>query len=151
MRPETAQNRTRLYTVWNNMRQRCYNESRRDYPWYGGRGITVCREWKESFPNFMNWATKNGYRNGLTLDRIDTNGHYSPDNCRWATRKEQANNRRSNRHLTHDGRTQSMQQWADELGLETSTIWRRLYYGWPVERALGEPVHAEKRGRRNNA
>ncbi len=139
--------RARIYTAWNNMRQRCYNEGRRDYQWYGARGITVCPEW-ESFPAFMAWAVANGYDDHLTLDRINTNGPYSPDNCRWATRKEQANNRRTSRMLTLNGRTQSMQQWADEIQMDTSTIWRRLHSGWPVERALTEPVHIEKRSRR---
>lgn len=140
--------RARLYVAWNNMRQRCTNAARPDFQWYGGRGITVCPEWADSFPAFQAWAVENGYDDHLTLDRIDTNGPYSPGNCRWATRKDQANNRRTNRFLTLDGRTQSIKQWADELGIDNTTIWRRLHNGWPVERALTEPVHKEKRNRR---
>ena len=137
--------RATLRVAWNNMKQRCYNEARPDYLWYGARGIGVCEEWLESFPAFMAWALANGYRTGLTLDRIETNGNYCPENCRWATRKTQANNRRSNRFLTMDGRTLSMKQWSEELGMDNTTLWRRLHKGWPVERALTEPIHTEKR------
>lgn len=137
--------KARLYTAWKNMRQRCVNENRKDYPAYGGRGIAVCPEWQNSFPAFMAWALETGYQDGLTIDRIDTNGQYCPENCRWATKKEQANNRRSNRVLTMGGKSQTMQLWADELGIEASTLRRRLYCGWPVERALQEPIHIEKR------
>lgn len=137
--------RSRLYTTWNNMKQRCSNAARRDFPAYGGRGITVCDEWQKSFWAFYHWAMASGYEPHLTLDRIETDGPYCPENCRWATKKDQANNRRTNRFLTHEGRTQSMKQWADELGMDHTTLWRRLAYGWPVERALTEPVHTEKR------
>lgn len=137
--------RTRLYTVWSNMKQRCCNPARPDYPTYGGRGITVCPEWVDSFPAFMAWALANGYQDHLTLDRIDTDGPYSPGNCRWATRKAQANNRRTNRLLTLDGKTQSMKQWAEELGMGADTLWRRLHKGWSVERALTEPIQKQKR------
>ena len=133
------------------MKQRCYNSSRRDYPSYGGRGITVCDEWLRSYRAFENWAMESGYQDDLTLDRIEVNGPYCPGNCRWETRKAQANNRRSNRLLTMDGRTQSMQLWAEEVGMDLSTLWRRLHNGWPVERALTEPVHIEKRNRRVRA
>lgn len=139
--------KTRLYRAWLNMKHRCLNEKRRDYQWYGARGITVCQEWRDSYPAFEAWALANGYREDLTLDRIETDGHYCPENCRWATRKTQANNRRSTRYLTLDGRTQSIQMWADELGMDKTTLWRRLNNKWTVERALTEPVHIEKRSR----
>lgn len=140
-----AVGRDRLYNAWCNMKQRCCNEARRDFPAYGGRGITVCDEWQRSFPAFMKWAMEHGYQDDLTLDRIETNGPYSPENCRWVTRKVQANNRRTNRFITLDGRTQSIKQWADEIGMEKSTLWRRFNAGWTTERALKEPVHTEKR------
>lgn len=140
-----ADQRARLYTAWNNMRGRCTNPARPDYEWYGARGITICPEWADSFQAFMGWALENGYRPNLTLDRIETDGPYSPENCRWATRKEQANNRRSNRLITMDGRTLSIAQWAEEMGIQTCTLWRRLNNGWPVDRALTEPIHIEKR------
>lgn len=140
--------RSRLYNAWSNMKQRCCNEARRDFPAYGGRGITVCPEWTDSFQAFHSWAMDNGYQDHLTLDRIDTDGPYCPGNCRWATRKAQANNRRTNRFITLDGRTQSIQQWADEIGIDKTTLWRRFDAGWSVERALTEPVHSNKRRRR---
>lgn len=91
---------TRLYKIYLGMKQRCYNTKNHAYKHYGGRGITICAEWLDkdnSFINFYNWAMSNGYRSDLSIDRIDVNGNYEPCNCRWATAKEQQNNRRNNR------------------------------------------------------
>lgn len=139
----------RLYLVWTHMRNRCTNPKATNYKNYGGRGIKVCKEW-DSYPTFREWAVSNGYDENskdwnCTLDRIDVNGDYCPENCRWATMKEQGNNRRTNRLITFGGRTQTMQQWADELGVRKTLIYKRLKCGWSVEKALTTPVDERKR------
>ncbi|MBO7171268.1 MAG: hypothetical protein J6W28_08845, partial [Clostridia bacterium] len=120
-----GQTHTRLHHIWHGIKQRCLNPKSYIYKNYGGRGITVCDEWRDSFEVFYGWAMANGYADDLTIDRIDVNGNYEPLNCRWATSKEQGNNRRTNHLLTYKGQTRTTQEWADIKGLSRECIrWR---------------------------
>lgn len=131
----------RLYKIWTDMKKRCSNPSCKSFDNYGGRGIKVCLAWENHFQLFYTWSLLNGYRDDLSLDRIDVNGDYHPDNCRWVDRVTQANNCRTNHYLTFDGRTQSVAQWARELGVSDSLLRQRLLkLGWSVEKTLSTPV-----------
>lgn len=133
-----------LFTVWYDIKRRCYDESRYCYKNYGGRGITMCDEWRDDFKSFYDWAMTHGYNEGLTIDRINNDGNYEPGNCRWATMKSQCNNRRSNKYLTYNNRTQTIAEWADEYGLNQHTLYSRINsYGWSIEKALITPVRKE--------
>ncbi len=131
----------RLYQVWSNMRQRCSNPNHPEYQNYGGRGIKVCLEWDTDFFAFEKWALENGYKHGLSIDRIDNNGYYSPNNCRWADCLIQSNNQRKTIMLTYKGETKALRFWADEFGLPRNVVKCRIRAGWTVERALTEPIH----------
>lgn len=138
---------TKLYEVWSAMRQRCYCKTNRSYKYYGARGIGICPEWA-SFANFRAWAFENGYKEKLTLDRIDNNGNYEPDNCRWVTMKEQINNRRTTKMVTYNGQTMTVYAWAERLNIQYDTLYQRLYVlKWSVERAFGELVSFNKHHR----
>lgn len=130
-----GQSETRIYRTWNDMRRRCRARNRPDWANYGERGITVCKEW-EDFDVFYKWAMDNGYNDMLTIDRIRNNEGYSPNNCRWVTRRYQNNNTRANHQITAFGKTQNLQQWADETGFGHTAILFRLKSGWTVEEAL---------------
>lgn len=130
----------RLYRIWAYMKQRCYRENDINYTNYGGRGIGVCDEWRNDYTAFRDWALNNGYDDSLSIDRIDVNGDYEPNNCRWATAKEQARNRRSNRYITYNGETMLLVEWAERFGLPPKILTTRLYLGWSMEKALTTPV-----------
>lgn len=110
----TASN-DRLYNIWQSMRKRCYSPSNKDYKNYGQRGITICDSWKDSYIEFYRWSLDNGYCDNLSIDRIDTNGNYSPDNCRWVSMKVQQRNRRNNVYIFHDGQTLALSEWCEIL------------------------------------
>ena len=131
---------TRLYYVYDNMLKRCYDAKSDRYQNYGARGITVCDEWLKDRRSFFEWAISSGYAEGLTIDRIDVNGNYCPDNCRWATAKEQANNRTSNHTLTYRGETHSIAEWAERFNIPTNALYKRISGCWDVEAALTTPV-----------
>lgn len=128
---------TRLFTILQKMIGRCYNQNNPAYKDYGARGITICDEWLTDFMNFYNWAMDNNYQEGLTIDRIDPNGNYEPDNCRWADQKTQNRNRRNTKYVTYKGETKSLAEWCEILNLNYYTIRARIYkYNWSIERAL---------------
>ena len=134
--------RKHLAVVLCNMRKRCYKSNSNCYKNYGGRGITVCDEWngKDGQKNFYKWAIENGYKKGMSIDRIDNNGNYTPENCRWATPKTQAYNRSTNSYITIHGKTQTVSEWADEIGISRGAMQNRLRYGWSEDRLL-EPTY----------
>lgn len=127
---------TKLYNVWCGMKKRCYNSKNKFFKDYGGRGITVCDEWRDDFAKFRDWAMANGYREGLSIDRIDNDKGYSPDNCRWTTREEQGNNKRSNRTFLVNGEKRTLAQLCREYQKNRSTVEDRLNRGWTIEEAL---------------
>lgn len=139
---EIAKTGIRLYSIWGGIQERCYSVTSKAYHRYGGRGIAV--EWG-SFDEFFNDMSV-GHSFDKSLDRIDNNGNYSKENCRWATAKEQGNNRRSNRLLTKDGITMTLSEWSTKTGIKRSAISQRLdYYGWTVEKALTVPTATRKK------
>lgn len=133
---------TRLYHIWNNMIQRCYQPHNKRWDCYGERGIRVCDEWRD-FGNFQKWALENGYSDDLTIDRIDNDGNYEPSNCRWADVGTQANNKSTNHYLEHKGKKLTLTQLARAIGMSPKTLSTRLCRGWSVERALNTPIRKE--------
>lgn len=139
----------RLKRILVTMKQRCYNPKYKYYKNYGGRGIDICEDWMShnGSDNFCEWALSHGYKEDLTIDRIDNNKGYSPDNCRWIDRFEQMSNTRKNRLLTYNGKTQCLAKWAREYNLKYATLIQRLELGWELERALNEPTNIKYRRR----
>ena len=134
-----GQKKTRLYNTWQSMKQRCSTPSVSCYKYYGGRGIKVCEEWQK-FEPFYHWAINNGYADNLTIDRINVNGNYEPSNCRWITLKEQQMNTRRNHYITLNGETKTLKEWAEQLGINHTTLLGRLNYpNWSIEEALTIP------------
>lgn len=129
----------RLYNIWANMKARCLNPKTPNYFLYGGRGISVCPEWKESFKAFLDWSLAHGYSDNLQLDRTNNDGGYEPNNCRWATQLEQVNNTRSNRRLTVGSETHTMAEWERRMSLTPATICRRLKLGFTDIEAVTIP------------
>ena len=128
----------RLYSIWACMKSRCNNPNRPKYKIYGARGISVCEEWL-SFKNFLKWALNNGYSEGLSIDRIDNNGDYCPDNCRFATPKQQVRNRSITLKATYMGVERTVYEWAQILGVDYYFLRSRLKRGMSIEEAITEP------------
>lgn len=136
----------KLYRIWIGMKTRCYNPKAGNYKYYGGKGVSVCDEWKDDFKSFYTWAKENGYKKNLTIDRIDTNKDYEPSNCRWITQKEQTNNTSQNVLIEYMGETHTLSEWVDILGLSYKTVYSRIYsYGWEPKKAFETPIRKIKK------
>lgn len=133
--------RTRLYSIWSNMKQRCFNSNCSGFPLYGGRGITVCEEWMK-FSAFQKWAEQSGYDDTLTLERNDVNDGYNPDNCRWIPHAEQAANRRSVLLMEYEGERRSLKEWSsdDRCVVKYHTLYHRVKNGWDMHSAMTIPA-----------
>ena len=133
--------KTRIYLIWRGMKRRCFNPKSKMFSYYGGRGITVCGAWKGAFLPFYKWAMENGYKDNLTIDRIDINGNYCPENCRWVTKQEQQYNKRNNILITYNGNTMCLNQWAEILGMNKSVLYYRIRQGgWSIDEAFTKPI-----------
>lgn len=128
-----------IYSVYCNMIERCHYPKDHNYKNYGARGIKVCDEWRQSKKAFFDWAYANGYKKGLSLDRIDVNGDYTPENCRWATTKQQSNNKRTSHYVVINGEKHTISEWAEISGILKSTLRERILRGWEGERLLIKP------------
>lgn len=148
---------SRLYFVWLDIRRRCDSEYDISYPNYGGRGIKVCDEWNNDYLSFKEWAIANGYdenakRGECTIDRIDVNGDYTPENCRWITMKEQCKNKRNTVRIIHNGEDKTISEWSEITGISRSVIYARYRYGWssdeifsPINQRRKRNSHHQKR------
>lgn len=134
---QNGKSTTRLYHIWRAMHERCENPKHDHFNRYGGRGIKVCNEWDE-FLSFEKWAVENGYQNGLSIDRINVNAGYSPDNCRWQNQKQQMNNISSNRYVEYQGKKFTVSQFADFLNVPYYTIMNHVKAGWSAERIVSK-------------
>lgn len=134
----------RLYSIWRNMKSRCYNPNTPKFNYHGGKGVRVCDEWQD-YIGFHKWAIANGYSEDLTIDRINGSGNYEPENCRWATYKEQSYNSSANRIITYKGMSKPLGLWAEKLNMKYSTLKARIIdYGWPIEKAFTIPVRRRR-------
>lgn len=141
---EHGQSGTRLYNIWHDMIYRCYNGNHRSYKDYGGKGIIVCNEWKDDFEAFRNWAIENGYKENLSIDRIDSDKNYCPENCRWATDIQQANNTSRNLIFTVDGCTDTLANLCRKYNIPYTLAHSRIYRNWDIKKALTTPSQCKK-------
>jgi hypothetical protein len=133
--------KTRLYSIWCDMKRRCYNPKNKRYKCYGGRNIKVCEAWKDNFVKFYEWSISSGYTEDLTIDRIDVNGDYEPSNCRWVTMKEQQRNTTRSHFVTANGETKTMAEWSEITGIPVNVIKDRLNkLHWSEEEAVTIPT-----------
>lgn len=136
--------KTRLYSIWSKMKDRCTRKNNPAYKWYGGRGIVICKDWINDFMSFYNWAMENGYNDNLSIDRIDVNGNYEPSNCRWILLEEQALNTRATKFLTYKGETKTVSEWCEITGIKKTTMLNRIRLGFTAEECIEIPVHTKR-------
>lgn len=129
---------TRIYREWQRIKRRCYYKKDDSYSYYGGRGIAVCDEWKNDFMAFYNWAMANGYRDVLTIDRINNDWNYEPSNCRFITNKEQQRNKRNNHFIEYKGKKLCLSEWAELFNIDVRKLGNRIRRGWNIKRALND-------------
>lgn len=133
----------RIHNIWYLMKYRCEDPTSPAYRNYGGRGVKLCDEWSDGvngYFRFKEWALNNGYNENLTIDRINNDGDYSPENCRWADTYTQGNNKRNNIEIEYDGRVQTLSQWSREIGVPMKNLYNRIrVLGWDIERAFTQP------------
>lgn len=147
----TKEDRKILRSRWRGMIKRCYEDGQRGYKYYGAKGIKVCDEWKNSFDKFALWAIKSGFDKSLTIDRIDCNGDYCPENCRWATWKQQENNRSSNAVIEYNGEKLTIAQMSEKYGINMNTLFDRIrYQGMDISEAIETPVKTYKSHAKEN-
>lgn len=140
-----GKSKTRLYNTWTNIKQRCYNPKNNHYKNYGGRGIKVCDIWRDDYTEFEHWAYNNGYNDTLTIDRIDNDGDYTPENCRWVTKVVQDNNKRTNVILEYNGESHTLMEWSKILNVSYSMLQSRYKYGWTAKEIFETPIHKHRR------
>ena len=152
-KPKHGMAKSRIYKIWNGMKNRTNTNSlSKDtlYKNYSGRGIKVCDEWRNSFKNFAEWSLANGYTDNLTIERVNNDKDYEPYNCKWVDLGDQANNRRSNVKITYNNETHNLSEWCKRLNKDYALVYNRIHKNkWDFERAISEPVHIEKRNRKD--
>ena len=139
----------KLYDVWTSMRQRCQNSKSKAYHFYGERGISICGEWDKSYVCFREWALDNGYAIGLSIDRIDNEGNYCPENCRWVDQHTQVMNRRNTKRYSMNNETKTLCEWVEEYKVPYRVVYNRLRSGWTFEKAILTPYVSKYKSQRN--
>lgn len=132
---------TRIHKIWHGIKQRCLNKNNNRFKYYGARGIKICDEWKNDFVSFLNWANSSGYSDDLTIDRIDVNGDYCPDNCKWSTQKEQVRNCRRNKIINYNGEKYCISELAEKQGINYFTLYSRIKRGYHKKKHESDAIN----------
>ena len=144
---ETETKIKRLQHIYYQMKQRCYDKNNPLYKHYGQRNITICKEWLNNINNFLNWALKNGYKNDLTIERIDVDGNYEPNNCKWITKTQQGYNKTNTISYTFQGETKCLSEWCKIYDIDYHIVYKRLKRGNDIKQALTKPIDKKYRNK----